>query len=98
MQVRYLESAFVFLIAAPCVSNIERAIEHIYPLVHEFRRELNKGTDKLDLGLTAAQQSKHQFQNPLKRPLMPSQSNQKQKQGCFINTDSNSATSTDSDY
>lgn len=98
MQVCYLEIAFVFLIAAPCVSNIERAIEHIYPLVLEFRRELVKANDQLDLGSTIAQQSKHQFQNLLKRPMPTSQSNQKQKQGYLISTDSNSASSADSDY
>ena len=30
---------FVFLITAPCVGNVQSAIEHIYPLVFEFRKE-----------------------------------------------------------
>ena len=30
---------FVFLISAPCVGKVQSAIEHIYPLVFEFRKE-----------------------------------------------------------
>lgn len=35
---------------APCVSSIATAIEHIYPLVYEFKKERTK-EDELDLEL-----------------------------------------------
>lgn len=36
-----------FVFAAPCVNDVQQAIEHIYPLVHPFRKERTKEDELL---------------------------------------------------
>ena len=35
----FLDKNLLLFLPAPCVTNIQAAIEHIYPLVNEFRKE-----------------------------------------------------------